>query len=375
MHICKTFFYTTRLKTIYFTVTNDLTYDQRMHRICGSLAKEGYRVTLVGRKLNGSLPLLQSGFRQTRLTCFFKKKKWFYAEYNIRLFFFLLFRKMNAICAIDLDTIMPVYYVSKLKRIPRVYDAHELFTEMKEVLERPAIHKTWLRIEKKFVPKFANGYTVSQSIAKEFFARYQVRYETIRNMPVVEPGNLRTPMGRNILYQGAVNEGRGLENLVPAMKLIDAKLVICGDGNFMHELKRIIAEHGLEEKIELRGMLPPDRLAAISAECYLAVAVPDKKGLNQWLALPNKFFDYMHAGLPQVTVNFPEYTLLNAKYEVAVLIDNTKPETIAAAVNKLLTDVVVYNRLRENCLLARSEYNWQNEELKLITFYKNLFTA
>ncbi|HEV7783351.1 MAG TPA: hypothetical protein VGO58_18880 [Chitinophagaceae bacterium] len=137
------------MKTIYFTVTNDLSYDQRMQRICTSLAENGYRVVLVGRKLTSSLPLEERKYEQKRIRCWFNKKKWFYAEYNIRLFFFLLFKKMDAICAIDLDTILPCLRISRLKKIPRIYDAHELFTEMKEVITRPGIQKTWMRIEKK----------------------------------------------------------------------------------------------------------------------------------------------------------------------------------------------------------------------------------
>ena len=106
-------------KRIYFTVTNDLTYDQRMHRICTSLAEAGFQITLVGRKLPLSLPVQQHLFSQKRLRCRFNKGFLFYAEYNLRLFVFLLTKKMDGICAIDLDTILPCLAVSKLKRASR----------------------------------------------------------------------------------------------------------------------------------------------------------------------------------------------------------------------------------------------------------------
>ena len=129
------------MKRIYFTVTNDLIYDQRMHRICTTLAENGYDITLVGRELPSSLPLAEKKFRQERIHCFWKKGKFFYTEYNIRLFFFLLLKKMDAICAIDLDTIIPCLYISKWKKITRIYDAHEFFSELKEVISRPGIQK------------------------------------------------------------------------------------------------------------------------------------------------------------------------------------------------------------------------------------------
>jgi len=360
------------LKRIYFTVTNDLAYDQRMHRICTSLAENGYAVTLVGRKLPSSPPLTEKKFAQKRIRCWFNKTKWFYAEYNIRLFFFLLFKKMDAICAIDLDTILPCLRISKWKGIPRIYDAHELFTELKEVITRPSVQKVWASIEKKTVPKFKYGYTVSESIAEEFKRRYKVDYKTIRNVPVLQPLATDAQTERFILYQGAVNEARGLEYLIPAMQWVNSKLVICGDGNFMEQLKKLICDYKLEEKVELQGMLSPDKLKEISQKAFIGVAVPEKEGLNQYLALPNKLFDYIHAGLPQVTVNYPEYQKINNQFKVAVLLDDISPKRIAEALNNLLMDDVLYNRLKENCLKARAVLNWQEEEKKLISFYHSI---
>ncbi len=345
-----------------------------MHRICTSLAENGYSVTLVGRKLASSHPLTEKKFAQKRIRCWFNKSKWFYAEYNIRLLFFLLFKKMDAICAIDLDTILPCFRISRWKKIPRIYDAHELFTELKEVISRPSVHRVWLKIEKKIVPKFKWGYTVSDSIAEEFYRRYQVNYTTIRNVPILQTPETSVQVEKFILYQGAVNEARGLEYLIPAMQWVNSKLVICGDGNFMEQLEKLISDYQLKDKIELTGMLSPEKLSKISQKAYIAVAVPEKEGLNQYFALPNKLFDYIHAGLPQVTVNYPEYQKINKQYEIAVLIDDISPKRIADAINNLMMDDVLYLRLKENCLKARMELNWQQEEKKLVTFYKSVLS-
>ena len=161
--------------SLYFCVITDLTYDQRMIRICTSLANAGYNVVLVGTRLKTSIPLKNQPFKQQRIPCFFEKGKLFYAEYNIRLFFFLLRKKMDCICAIDLDTILPCYFIAILKKIQRVYDAHELFCEMKEIVTRPVIYKLWKQIEAFAVPKFTFGYTVNQPIAQEFNKMYGVK--------------------------------------------------------------------------------------------------------------------------------------------------------------------------------------------------------
>ncbi|MES1226846.1 MAG: group 1 glycosyl transferase, partial [Bacteroidota bacterium] len=190
------------MKKLFFTVTNDLNYDQRMIRICTSLTKAGYEATLVGYTLNDSKPLNNQPFKQKRINCFFRKGKLFYIEYNIRLFFYLLFKKMDLVCAIDLDTILPCLFISKIKSVRRVFDGHELFCEMQEIVSRPVIYKVWKRIEKFTVPSFPSGYTVNKIIAEEFKKMYGVNYEVIQNVPVLKELAIPEKKEKYILYQG-----------------------------------------------------------------------------------------------------------------------------------------------------------------------------
>ncbi len=358
---------------IYFIVTNDLSYDQRMIRICNSLAGAGYTVMLVGRKLKDSIPLLPETFFQKRLNCFFSKGKFFYAEYNLRLFFFLLSQKMNCICAIDLDTILPCYFISKIQKIQRVYDAHELFCEMKEIVSRQGIYKKWKTIEKFSVPKYNNGYTVNHIIANEFKKMYGVNYKVIRSIALKKELSIPEKKEKYILYQGAVNEGRCFETLIPAMKDVDAKLLIYGEGNFLEQTKKLIQENNLEEKIILKGKVLPGELYNITVNAYLGITLFDAEGLSNYYSLANRFFDYMQAAVPQLCVDYPVYKEINDDYEIAYLIRDVSSISIAKSLNILLNDEVLYNRLQQNCLAAREIYNWQNEEKKLLNFYKELF--
>ena len=357
---------------IVFTVTTDLTYDQRMIRICTSLANAGYTVTLVGRKMKASLPLAQQPFLQKRLSCFFEKGKLFYTEYNIRLFFYLLFKKTNCIGAIDLDTILPCYFVSKIKKVKRVYDAHELFCEMKEIATRPFIYKMWKKIERYTVPKFIHGYTVNQPIAGEFKKMYGVTYEVIRNIALLREINIAEKKEKFILYQGAVNEGRSFETLIPAMKGVNCQLIICGDGNFMQQAQLLVKENNLEQKVIFKGKVKPDEPRTITQQAYIGVTLFDNAGLSNYFSLANRFFDYLHAGIPQLCVNYPVYKEINDKYHIAVLTEDIGAKNIAALLNNLLLNEFEYNKLQQNCLKARQELNWQEEKKKLLQFYKNL---
>jgi glycosyltransferase involved in cell wall biosynthesis len=357
---------------IVFTVTTDLSYDQRMIRICTSLAGAGYDVLLVGRKLQSSIPLSEQPFHQKRISCLFEKGSLFYAAYNIRLFFYLLFRKMDCICAVDLDTILPVYCISSIKKTKRVYDAHELFCEMKEVVTRPGIYRFWKIIERFTVPKFRNGYTVNRHIAGEFNKMYRVQYEVIRNIAMLKDLPSRKKKEKFILYQGAVNEGRSFETLIPAFKKINCNLVICGDGNFMQQAKNLVVENSLTDKVIFRGRIRPDELNLITQQAYIGITLFENNGLSNYFSLGNRFFDYLHAGIPQLCVNYPSYKEINSTIPVAVLIDDISAENIAAELNNLLANEVLYNELQQNCLILRETLNWQQEEIKLIEFYKNL---
>lgn len=344
-----------------------------MHRICHSLATNGYRVTLVGRQLKTSLPLLPKSYQQKRLSCYFNKSFLFYLEYNTRLFFYLLGRKMDAVCAIDLDTILPCLFISRLKRVKRIYDAHEYFTELKEVRTRPLVQWCWSRIEQFSVPRFKVGYTVSEGLAAEFAKKYQLNYCVIRNLPVLTTLSNCSREDTYLFYGGAVNEARGFEVLIPAMRKIDCRLVIVGDGNFMGQLKALIDQYQVGDKVELKGMQPPELLRSFSEKATLGVALAEKEGVNQYLALPNKFLDYIHAALPQVTMNYPEYVRVNQLYKVAVLIDELTVDAVVGAINGILLNDELLEEMQRNCLVAREKLNWQREEKELIKFYQSVF--
>lgn len=399
------------MQKIVFTVTNDITYDQRMQRICSSVAKIGFEVWLVGRKLTTSKELPDFSFHTKRITCFFNKGFVFYAEYNIRLFFYLLFSKAACFCAIDLDTIVPVYFVSWLKKKKRVYDAHELFTEQKEIVTRPIVHKFWMAIERFCVPKFSYGYTVNLFIKEELNRRYGVNYEIVRNMPLKVEGERLEGVGektedRNekledrsedlggrgqkvdgsnqqsiinnqkfIIYQGAVNEGRSFETLIPAMKQVNCILLICGEGNFFEQTKHLIQQNKLEDKVILKGYVSPTELKAITPKALFGLTLFEKTGLNQYYSLSNRFFDYIMGGIPQVCVGYPEYTAINNEHAIALLIDDVEEQTIANALNRLIDDTNLYRQLKQNTLHARTVLNWQNEAIKLKLYWQDLMLA
>lgn len=294
----------------------------------------------------------------------------FYLEFNIRLFFYLLFKKTDIISAVDLDTILPSFLISKLKGKPCVYDAHEYFTEVPELIHRPMVRKVWLSLEEFIIPRLKYCYTVCESIATLFREKYGTEFITIRNAPVlIKTTAINENSGEPyLIYQGALNKGRGLEMLLSIMPELNIKLLIVGEGDLSNELRSMAKELKLNDKVEFLGYVAPVQLKEITRNAYLGINVSENLGLSYYYSLNNKCFDYMHAGLPAVTNDFPEYRSINDKFEIMLLVQPQKDELLKA-IQKALTDKVLYQKLKANCVAAAAYYNWEKEEEKLLRFY------
>jgi glycosyltransferase involved in cell wall biosynthesis len=361
------------LKKIIFTVTNDLNHDQRMIRICTALAAN-YEVHLIGRLLPHSKPIVNQLFTQHRLKIRFQKGKLFYAEYNIRLFFFLLKNRFDMVCGIDLDTILPCYLVSKIKQKVCIYDAHEYFTEVPELLGRPFTKRVWEKIADFVLPKIKYCYTVGACLAELFEKRYGRTYAVIQNVPFQQKVQYqRIANEKIILYQGALNAGRGLEAAIEAMKYIEnATLWLAGEGDLSQTLRQQVDNQQLTHKVKFLGFIAPKDLPQLTAQATIGLNLLDNKSLSYYYSLANKFFDYIQHGVPQITMRFPEYEKICLEHPVAELMDNLSVHEIVRTLQHLLKDENYYNQLKINALNAAQIFNWEKESKKLIQFYEQI---
>lgn len=370
-------------KRIIFTVTNDLRYDQRMLRICTTMSAAGYDVALVGRHLPTSIPLPNQPYQQIRLKhLLFTSGKLFYLEYNLRLLFFLLFQQFDAVCSIDLDTSVPGIIAAKIKRKPHIFDAHELFTHTPEVARRKPIQKIWEAVQK-FTFKHTNAaLTVGPAIAQYFQDKYNVSVAVVRNMPIKNPeiSSIHPPSPawqskidllhgqRLILYQGALNEARGLEAIIQAMSEIPAILVLAGEGDLSQTLRELTTSLQLNHKVLFLGMVPPNELPQLTKQAYIGYNVSQNAGLSYYLSLNNKFFDYTNAHLPSLINPFPEYLELLNEFAVGIPTEPNIGDIVKQA-NILLSDSKRYNEIKLQCKLASEKWTWDNEAPILINIF------
>jgi glycosyltransferase involved in cell wall biosynthesis len=346
-----------------------------MHRIARTLSANGFDVLLAGRYKLGAFPAPEGEFRTARLPCFFQKGFLFYAEFNLRLFIYLLFTRFDAICAVDLDTLMACSWASRFKKKPLVYDAHEYFTELPEVIDRPAVQRSWDKIAQNHLPRITAGYAVSGSVAQALNEKYGTQLEVVHNYPVQSSAPPEQAGDSYMIYQGVINIGRGLEQLVEAMRDIDIPLVIAGKGDIEDEMVDYLERESLTGKVRMLGAVDPEDLPRLTAEAKIGFNLLADMGLNYRYSLANKFLDYIQAGIPQICTDFPEYRKINEKYEVALLVSDLEVATIKSAIKTLLEDRSLYERLAKNCLEARKELCWEQEEAKLLAIWQHVVNS
>lgn len=361
------------------SVINDLSTDQRVHKVCTFLVEQGYDVLLIGRRKRESGKLPARAYRTHRMKLLFEKGAMFYAAYNFRLFWLLLFRKSDLLVSNDLDTLLPNYLVSRLKRKRLVYDTHEYFTEVPELLDRPKVRAIWERIERFTLPKVQTIYTVNVSIAKRYEEKYGKKLLVVRNaspkwVPVRVPSKaeLGIPDGKQLLImQGAgLNIHRGVEEAVEMMKQLDkVVLLIVGDGDVIPQMKEQVIKEGLEEQVRFYGKRPYAELMHYTHYADLGLSLDQPTNPNYLYSLPNKVFDYIHATTPVVCSDVVEVAALVRKNDVGIVLPDCKPATMAQAIGALLNDPVRMEQLAENCRAAAETECWENETKVLELIY------
>ena len=375
-------------KKVIISVTTDLYSDQRVHKTCLSLVSMGYDVHVIGRSLRSnkfydSSVIFQKPYSVKRFNLFFKKGFLFYMTFNIRLFFFLLFNKFDVIFSNDLDTLLPNFLISRIKKKPLVYDSHELFTEIPELIDRPLVKSFWEFIEKIIFPRLDHIITVSDHIASFYYEKYNKQINVIRNAPfklnhyshtlsqnmVSFKNILHKSSGRKIIYQGSLNKDRGIELMIESMRYIHATLFIVGDGDIKIKLERLVKKKSLERKVKFIGRVSFSELKKITVNMDLGLSFEEDVCLAYKYSLPNKIFDYIHSDIPVLVSDLPEMRSLVSHYKIGEVLKSRSLENVAFQINDMLSKKEFF---ANSLINAKKELCWENEEKKLYNLFEGL---
>ncbi|HXB92885.1 MAG TPA: glycosyltransferase [Puia sp.] len=374
-------------KRVIVSVISDLVTDQRVHKVCLTLHEAGHEVLLIGSGTRKSLPLSPRAYRAGRIRMLFNKKIFRYAEFNIRLFFRLLFTRGDIFLGNDLDALPAVWLAGRLKGKPVVYDTHEYWMGMPELDGRRRVKKVWQRIEAFLFPRVRYIYTICDSFCELYRKDYGKTLRAVRNVPYKSLAGIGGPLPPEVenrlprdkyflLFQGAgINPERGVEELVMAMEYLDPErfhLVIIGAGDIFHRIEAMVTEQHLADRITVLPKVPFEVLRSLTRRADLGLSLDKPTNINHIYGLPNKIFDYLHSGVPVLVSRLVELEKIVNKYDVGAFIDNHQPAHIASRIEEMFRDPARIESWKKNTEKVRDELNWEKEGRIVVEIFEQV---
>jgi glycosyltransferase involved in cell wall biosynthesis len=372
-------------------VLNTFINDARVHKEASTLASAGYTVNVIALWQPGldkvenrcgyrvfRIPLSSRALQNRLLSPLIK-----YIEYAWRVWKLSHRIPAHIYHANDGNTLPIAWMIAKKNNAKLIYDAHELETGRNfgnSSLSR--IYRiVWSFPEKLLIHKVDAVITVNRLIADELARLYKIHVPfVIMNCPVLDlvsntnliRQELNIPDDMKILiYQGRITSGRGLESFFVAIQQLNHTVgVVLGDGPLLQAYRDRVRS-GEWQRIYLLGMINMTVLPTYTASADLGVVLIQDTCLSYRLSLPNKLFEYLHAGLPVICSDLPAMATIVKEYQVGELVNPDDPVSIARGIKITLGDLTRYKTLKANTHKASEVYNWQNEGKKLIEIYKN----
>ena len=364
-------------------VITDLETDQRVRKVCTWMHEQRYSVVVTGLQRPFSSHVPQRPYTQNRLITKQQKGVLFYIEWQWKLFQALRKVPADVIYANDLDTLFPAWLVAKSQRAALVYDSHEWFTEVPELLNQPIKKWIWKKLEAFLVPKTTGRITVNASIAKKLEEAYGFPFVVLRNVPQlisVSANPALLPLKAQgkfclILQGNGINVDRGAEEAIQALHFLPEQvhLLIVGAGDVFPKLPHIIQNEGMQNRVSLLARMPYEQMMQLAAACRLGLSLDKNRSGNYLYSLPNKVFDYWMAGIPVLASNLLELRSLIQETGAGILCNEVNPKQIAQAVLPVLES---NSRYAELCLKAKKAaalHCWENEQQALQQVFSMLF--
>jgi len=290
--------------------------------------------------------------------------------------------KPEVIHAHDLETLELACAIKNELKIPIVYDSHEIASERNH--HSPAQKNRAGIKEAKLIPNADVVIMVSDGCAEFTSAKYGIPLPTvIMNTPDFDPTKtqvrdlrkeLNIPAENIVLvHQGSLQKNRGVEQSIDAIRDIpNITYVIIGYGQHRPFLEEYVASSGLSEKVKFFGPVPSDQLIEWTASADIGVCTIVGKTKSYLYAMPNKLFEYTMAGLPVIASNYPDMGKFVTENKMGITCDPESAESINAAINTLVSDPELREKFAEGAKIARTKFNWANEQKKLLEIYSQL---
>ena len=293
----------------------------------------------------------------------------------------LLEFKADVIHVHDLPCLKVGIYAAEKKRVPLVYDAHELYYAQDVLPHR--LQRKYYKLEKKLINTPDLVTTVNPFIAKLMAQRYNTKEPNVIMNCTEIPDNFnkdasllrdksKVPEDWSIvLYQGWISHERNIDTLIKGVKFFPEKtcLVIIGYGDYIDALKKLVIIEGVENKVIFLGKVPSEDMLNYSVGADIGVIPYRPIDDNHLYCSPNKLFEYVLAGIPVVSDKLPFFEMMQDKYGFIRTTDMSSPEAFGNIISLMLSDRKALNNMKDNCTIAAKELNWDVEGKKLVELY------
>lgn len=280
----------------------------------------------------------------------------------------------------DVNTLPTAWLAARLSRARLIYDAHEISTSREGY---QSFRRVVGFVEKKLMPKVDGSITTTDARAKYFARAYGVARPTVlQNRPRLThcrgSNRIRNELGLKapwpiIIYQGGLQQGRGLEKLIETATAVpNAYFVLIGGGRLTENLTQRCEELGLQERVHFIPTVALSELPEYTASADIGVQPIENTCLNHYTTDSNKLFEYLIAGLPVVATDFPEIRRIVRTHNVGILVPANNHAALAQALNQLVSDPGLRKRFADNAQLTANTLNWEEQEARLVNLYQQI---
>jgi glycosyltransferase involved in cell wall biosynthesis len=357
---------------------NQIEFERRIHNQIETAKELGYKVLFVSLGKPGEKKCEKKNriLMKRIFSRFHEKGLLKFLSFNIKLFFYILFKPIQIIHCHDLWPLPAAAFASLLKNCSLVYDAHEYYGGLNIFNKRPARKNIWMIMEWLSIPLVNTLITVSEPLGELYRKRYPQlkKVDIIRNVPKFEEPKksekfVDSLFKNTVIFHGHFKPGRGLQNLVQAMKnLPDVKLILVGGGELKDTLYSLDSDLKLNN-IEFVDYINQNELISHASMADIGIVLFESTSLNYSFALPNKFFEYAMAGLPILASNIETLKYYIEKYDVGKIVNPDNIEEISNTLKEMLSEEFNLKKWKSNCLQMAKECNWENESKKIVGIY------
>lgn len=390
-------------------LNNDFTHDNRVKREVLALAQAGYQISLFALKskkenvpgvevlcdgritVRRILPKTIPSFKvhNRALWQAFKKILYHYGRFD-------------AIHVHDANMLPLGSYLSKIHFSKLIYDSHEYWratfdtwlntliqseNKNKKIIKSIREVKQFIQFEEKVLKKCTALISVSQPITQKLLDvsnNPKIPFITLRNICESSEAKKQQNFHQHfslpentkiLLYQGGITPIRGIPELLKMMETLersDVVLILMGNigkaykEEFTSTVSRIFQE---KRNVYYKEAVPSEELLSWTASADLGIHPILNHNLNHYYCLPNKVFEYLQAGLPQVVSDLPELGGLVKKYGIGFTFEPGNIEDMKRKVEAFFSGDYEQEQLATAIEQAKQVLNWETEQKKLIKLY------